>query len=160
MLLDFLFRIWRRFNGKLQWQLLWLVNSKFMVSVAGVILDDQGRVLLQRHRHWVPDVWGLPGGIVHRRETLETAFSREVYEETGLNLVDVQLVRVCSGYNLRLEAFFRARVDGSGEPDLRLQASEVLEARFFACDELPANLLPEQREIITAVLIKKTRDSM
>ncbi len=151
MLLDFLFRIWRRLSGKLQWQLLWLVNSKFMVCVAGVILDGHGRVLLQRHRHWVPDVWGLPGGIVNRRETVEEAFTREVYEEDGLRLEDVRLVRICSGYNLRLEVFFRARVAAEREPALRLQASEVLEARFFAFDELPANLLPQQREIINQV---------
>ena len=112
-------------------------------------MDTQGRVLLQRHRHWVADVWGLPGGIVHRGETLEAAFSREVNEETGLSVADVQLVRFHSGYNLRLEVFFRARVEASGEPVLRLQTSEVLEARFFPFEGLPANILPQQREIIT-----------
>jgi len=156
MVLDFLFRIWRRFSGKLQWQLLWLVNSKFMICVAGVILDTQGRVLLQRHRHWVADVWGLPGGIVHRGETLEAAFSREVNEETGLSVADVQLVRFYSGYNLRLEVFFQARIATSEEPViLRLQPSEVLEACFFSFDALPVNILPQQREIIAAVMESK-----
>jgi 8-oxo-dGTP diphosphatase len=152
MIINFLFQIWRRLSGKLQWQLLWLVNSKFMVCVAGVILDAQGRVLLQRHRHWVANVWGLPGGIVHRGESLEAAFAREVFEENGLSVTDVQLVRFNSGYNLRLEVFFRARVVASGEPILRLQTSEVLEAGFFSFEGLPANILPEQREIITAVM--------
>lgn len=117
-----------------------------MLSVAGVILDDQNQVLLQRHRHWVPDVWGLPGGIVHSAETLEAAFAREVYEETGLNLADVSLVRVVSGYRMRLEVFFRARVEG--ETIISLQESEVLEARFFPREALPENILPEQRAII------------
>jgi 8-oxo-dGTP diphosphatase len=152
MFLDFLFQIWRRLRGNWQWRLLWLTNSKFMVCVAGVVLDAQGRVLLQRHRHWVPDVWGLPGGIVHKAETLDTAFTREVFEETGLRLEDVQMIQVSSGYSLRLEAFFRARVAAVGEPVLHLQASEVLDARFFRLDELPAKLLPEQREIIAAVM--------
>jgi 8-oxo-dGTP diphosphatase len=152
MIIDFLFQIWRRLSGKLQWQLLWLVNSKFMVCVSGVILDTQGRVLLQRHRHWVANVWGLPGGIVRGGETLEAAFAREAREETGLSLAEVQMVRFASGYNLRLEVFFRARVATSGEPVLRLQTSEVLEARFFPYEELPENILPEQREIITAVM--------
>lgn len=152
MLLDFIFNIWRRLSGNLQWQLLWLSSSKFMVCVAGVVLDAQGRVLLQRHRHWVPDVWGLPGGIVQRRETLEAAFTREVREENGLSLVNVQMLKVCSGYNLRLEVFFRARADADGEPVLKLQNTEVLEARFFAFDELPANILPEQRVIIATAM--------
>ncbi len=152
MLLDVLFQIWRRLRGKWQWRLLWLTNSKFMLSVAGVVLDAHGRVLLQRHRHWVPDVWGLPGGIVHRAERLETAFAREVCEETGLSVVDVQLIKVVSGFNLRLEVFFQAEVAADGDPVLHLQTSEVLEARFFSFDELPANLLPEQREIIVGVM--------
>jgi 8-oxo-dGTP diphosphatase len=155
MIIDFLFQVWRRLSGKLQWQLLWLVNSKFMICVAGVILDDQDRVLLQRHRHWVANVWGLPGGIVHRGEILEAAFAREVREENGLSVADVQLVRFHSGYNLRLEVFFRARVAARGESILRLQTSEVLEARFFPFEGLPANILPQQREIITAVMDRK-----
>jgi ADP-ribose pyrophosphatase YjhB (NUDIX family) len=148
MLLDFLFQLWKRLRGNWQWRALWLVNSKFMVCVAGVVLDDQGRVLLQRHRHWVPDVWGLPGGIVHGGETLEAAFAREVGEETGLNVTDVQLVRVISGYRMRLEVFFRARI--KGERAIRLQESEVLEARFFPLTGLPENILPQQKVIILA----------
>jgi 8-oxo-dGTP diphosphatase len=148
MLLDFLFQIWRRLRGKWQWRLLWLANSKFMVSVAGVVQDGQGRILLQRHRHWVPDVWGLPGGIVQKAETLEAAFTREICEETGLSVRDVGLICLRSGFNLRLEVFFHARLADEGEPVFHLQASEVLEARFFPPDALPENMLPEQREII------------
>jgi 8-oxo-dGTP diphosphatase len=155
MLLDFLFRIWRRFSGNWQWRMLWLVNSKYMICVAGVVLDDQERVLLQRHRHWVPDVWGLPGGIVHHGETLEAAFTREVSEESGLDVTDIQMVKAHSGYNLRLEVFFRARVSTHGEPLLRIQATEVLEARFFPLDKLPSNLLPQQRNIIAKVMENK-----
>ena len=39
MLLDLLFHIWRQLRGNWQWRLLWLVNSKFMVSVAGVVTE-------------------------------------------------------------------------------------------------------------------------
>ena len=65
----------------------------------------------------------------HELRLVEAAFAREVCEETGLRVADVQLVRVVSGYRLRLEVFFRARV--TGETKIYLQDSEVLEARFF-----------------------------
>lgn len=153
MFLDFLFQLWRRFNGYSQWWWLWLFNSKFMLTVAGVVFDRDGKILLQRHRHWVPDVWGLPGGIVHRGERLEDAFTREVLEETGLAVENIRMMRVVSGYRLRLETYFRAHLAQSGKPQaIRLQEDEILEARFFNPSDLPSNLLALQNEIIQAAI--------
>ena len=151
MLLDFLFQIWKRLNGKLQWWLIWLLNSKFMVSVAGVVFDDAGKILLQRHRHWVPDVWGLPGGIVQRDETLEAALTREVLEESNLRVMNVEMLHVESRYHLRMEVYFSARLNSEPQA-LKIQKQEVIEARFFCPNELPDNILPIQKEMIIKAL--------
>ncbi len=76
-------RLWHWLGGGLQWRLLWLTQAKFMVSVAGVVRDDTGRVLLLRHRFWLDGSWGLPGGYAHGAERLEDALERELREETG-----------------------------------------------------------------------------
>jgi 8-oxo-dGTP diphosphatase len=149
MLLDLLFQIWKRLSAHLQWWFLWLINSKFMVSVSGVVLDGDDHILLQRHRHWVHDVWGLPGGIVQSGERLEDAFSREVFEETGLVISEIELVKVVSGYRMRLDVYFKSRLDPDrGVQVMNLQEQEVLDACFFPLDELPEKMLPEQWEIV------------
>ncbi|MEV7346114.1 NUDIX domain-containing protein [Streptomyces sp. NPDC093544] len=54
------------------------------MSVAGVIIDDQGRALLIKRRD--NGKWEPPGGIVEREETLPEALQREVLEETGIKI--------------------------------------------------------------------------
>jgi 8-oxo-dGTP pyrophosphatase MutT (NUDIX family) len=59
-------------------------DSRHSVSVAGVIVDNQGRALLIQRRdngHWEP-----PGGVLEHGETIEEALRREVREETGLEI--------------------------------------------------------------------------
>lgn len=56
------------------------------VGVDGLILDDDGRVLL--HRRSDDSRWSLPGGWLGSTETPRDGVAREVREETGL-VVDV-----------------------------------------------------------------------
>lgn len=137
--------VWHRLAGPLQWWLLWLTQAKFMVAVAGVVFDERGQVLLLRHRFWPQGSWGLPGGYVHRGEVLEDALGRELQEETGCRIEDVRLLRVTSGYQLRVEVFFSARLVGG----LReIDPGEVLSAELFPVDALPSGLLPSHRMLV------------
>src|SRR3954454_3517689 len=52
------------------------------VSVAGVVVDDAGRVLVIQRRD--NGRWEAPGGILERDETFEEGVIREVAEETGM----------------------------------------------------------------------------
>jgi 8-oxo-dGTP diphosphatase len=72
--------VWRRLR-RYQWRLVWLRQSKFMVTTTGLVRDDAGRVLLLRHRFWpVGRQVGLPGGYALAGERLEDALAREVRE--------------------------------------------------------------------------------
>jgi len=67
-------------------------DHRYSVSVAGVIVDDEGRALIIQRRdngHWEP-----PGGILEHGETIEDGLRREVYEETGLKVEPVSLTGV------------------------------------------------------------------
>ncbi|MCQ4193679.1 NUDIX domain-containing protein [Streptomyces parvulus] len=54
------------------------------MSVAGVIVDDNGHALLIKRRdngHWEP-----PGGVLEPEETIPDGLQREVLEETGIKI--------------------------------------------------------------------------
>ena len=61
--------------------------------VVAVILLQAGQVLLCHRspgRRWYPDVWDFPGGHVLPGERPEDALQREVAEELGAELEDVE----------------------------------------------------------------------
>lgn len=65
-----------------------------ILAVSGVVLDDQGRVLLVRRvRDPEAGCWTVPGGRVKTGESLEQAAAREVLEETGIRVVIKQEMR-------------------------------------------------------------------
>jgi ADP-ribose pyrophosphatase YjhB (NUDIX family) len=64
------------------------------VSVNAFIVDDAGRVLLQRRSD--NGNWNMPGGGLEMGESLSEALHREVLEETGLEVTILRLVGVYS----------------------------------------------------------------
>lgn len=138
-------RLWRLLRGTPQWYMLYLVHAKFMVGVSGVICNEQGQILLLRHRFWRPGSWGLPSGYANRNEKLEETLRREVREETGLDIEVARYLRMVSGFRLRLEVSFRGKLRGG---TLQLDPREIIDAQFFSTGALPEGLLPSHREII------------
>lgn len=62
-------------------------TPKHSVSVAGIVVRDDGRILVIQRRdnsHWEP-----PGGVLELGETFEQGVRREVAEETGI-VVEVE----------------------------------------------------------------------
>ncbi|MDX2702129.1 NUDIX domain-containing protein [Streptomyces sp. PA03-6a] len=139
-------RVWRIIRGPLQWRILWLGHSKFMAGITGVVRDDQGRVLLLRHRMWPEGrQWGLPTGYATAGEEFTATIVREVKEETGLDVKPGALVRLKSGYKLRIEVAYEAVLIGG---TLTTDSFEILEARWFTPDSLPNGLQETHRLLI------------
>jgi 8-oxo-dGTP pyrophosphatase MutT (NUDIX family) len=84
------------------------------VSVAAVITDDAGRVLVvQRHDN---GKWEIPGGILELHESIHDGVRREVEEETGMLIEPERLTDIYKNLRLGVVALvFRARIV-SGQP--------------------------------------------
>ncbi|MCA1707250.1 MAG: NUDIX domain-containing protein [Actinobacteria bacterium] len=68
-------------------------TPKHSVSVAGVVVRDDGRVLAVRRRD--NGQWEPPGGVLELAETFDHGVRREVFEETG---IEVQVERLTGVY--------------------------------------------------------------
>lgn len=72
-----------------------------IVVAAGVLFDDQGRVLLQQRHSGSHQggLWEFPGGKVEPGESVYQALCRELREELGINVVHAfELIKVCHHY--------------------------------------------------------------
>jgi hydroxymethylpyrimidine pyrophosphatase-like HAD family hydrolase/ADP-ribose pyrophosphatase YjhB (NUDIX family) len=64
-----------------------------LVTVGGLIIASDGEILLVRSEKW-SNLYSVPGGKVEWGETREKAFEREIWEETGLKIVNIRFAIV------------------------------------------------------------------
>ncbi|MBV6685100.1 NUDIX domain-containing protein [Rossellomorea sp. RS05] len=122
-----------------------------------IILNQYKEVLLQQR---TDDDWGLPGGLLELGESLEAAAIREVKEETGLEIGQLQLLGIHSGedYYFKLAnqdelysvtaVYVADDVRGRMEKD----CSESIDLRYFSLQNLPIGLTDEYLSYITPYL--------
>jgi ADP-ribose pyrophosphatase YjhB (NUDIX family) len=113
------------------------VAPSFTVGAMCMITRDDGARLLVRHSY--RNAWGVPGGLLKRGEEASDGALRECMEEVGLTIVlDQPPTVVVDPDARRVDVIFTARPSDPSTTDVRPHSAEVLEARWFPPDELPA----------------------
>ena len=64
-----------------------------LATVGGLIFNSKGQALMIRTHKW-SNLWGIPGGKIKFGESSDTALRRELLEETGLKVSNIQFVLV------------------------------------------------------------------
>jgi len=69
----------------------WILRVEMppILSVGAIIQGEDKKILFVKLSY--QNGYGLPGGIVQGGETIEQALSREVYEETGLKVINSKM---------------------------------------------------------------------
>ncbi len=103
--------VWRAFPPRLAGFLKGMLARSWLVGAVAVILDEEAsppEVLLVEHSYRLRGAWGLPGGALDSipgnprapgaeaspDDVIETTLRREVWEELGIGITDISLLRI------------------------------------------------------------------
>lgn len=119
-----------------------------IVGASVIVVNDRGETLLQRRVD--NGLWGYHGGCTELYERVEDAARREMHEETGLTADSMTLLGVFSGPEMAytypngdqacvVDTVFLC---DSFHGEMRMQAEEVSELKWFAPSALPPDITP------------------
>lgn len=131
------------------------------VGAVVIIVDEQGRILLQQRR--IPyGRWGIPGGLMELGESTEETARREVFEETNLTVGQLNLINVYSGSDQYVQAangdefyvvtiaYYTQEVKGK----LVVDPSEAIHFKYFNPDQVPEDMVKSHQVMLKEFLTK------
>lgn len=142
--------VWRSFPPRLAGFLKGVLARNWVVGAVAVMIDEEtspAEILLVEHSYRARGAWGLPGGSLESipgdprvprhdaspDDVIESALRREVWEELGIGVEGVRLLRVDAVPYIaeepgpyRLDFYFRCAPDsGFGPLRLGLESGEI-----------------------------------
>ena len=158
MLRQIVGKIWKSLPRSVRRLSVRFSQTTFTVSVAAIVVNHKREVLLLNHVLRPKSGWGFPGGFLDANEAASDAIKREVKEETGIELDNLQLYRVLVR-GTHLEIVFSARP--IGEP--QVLSSEIYELGWFGINEFPEGTTLAQKmlagEVLAALFDKPPSDN-
>lgn len=129
-------------------------DTPVRIGVGVIIMREDGNILLEQRADC--GMWGLPGGRIEPGETVESAAHREVFEETGLEVVLGKLIGIYSDPCQRIVEYLdngdivhlvdvvvEAKVSGG----YLKRSSESLDLQYFSPESLPMVVPPAEKPL-------------
>lgn len=137
--------IWRLLPARFRRWSMRATHARFTVTAGAIVFNDAGQVLLLKHRFRAGSGWGLPGGFLEAGEQPLDALRRELREEIGMEVEDVEVFATRSFRKpQQVEVLFLCRANGSAKP----QNMEIERAEWFSLTSMPDGLPKDQRVFV------------
>ena len=124
-----------------------LKEGQYMLYVLAIIENQEGKILITQRsqdKHWAPGWWEVTGGGVRAGEWPEETVVREVAEEVGLDVSNMNEKPVYAYVNVDLERgdnyivdIYRYRL-AFEENDVTLQQSEAVAFQLATWEQITA----------------------
>lgn len=138
---------WKKLPYKTRLRIVRVTQKKFTASVVAIVTNANKEVLVLDHYIRPGASWGLPGGFMEADENPEEAIKRELLEETGLKLENLELLRIKT-IRKHIEVLFKAEAFGEG----KVMSREIKDLGWFALDSLPSKMSEPQKELVRGIL--------
>lgn len=142
-----------------------IVGSRLLMVAGGraVLERSDGKILLHKRSDF--DVWAFPGGGAEEGESAENCIIREVFEETGLKIIDYEAIGFASDPKFETVVYPNGDITqnfclilcaNKWSGSLSCENEETNDLRFFDLSELPEMPANEKRTAEKYIEWKRT----
>ena len=123
-----------------------------------IVFNENNEVLIEERSD--DGYFDFPGGGVDMKETMEEAAKRELYEETGLIALELELFKIYSGEITYYKYFNGDEIYGVDaiyickkyQGNLKPQLEEVKSLNYYPIDQTPKKMSKRNKQIIKDLL--------
>lgn len=124
-------------------------------AIIVAVTDDSDRLLIGSQGAWESNRWSVLAGFVEAGESLNAAVAREVFEESGIRITDIEFLG-SQPWPFPYSLMFGFRAKAHGDQSLVPDGEEIVQLRWISREELTLEgkdmLLPGPLSIARALI--------
>lgn len=132
-------------------------ESTRVKAVAGVVFNDKAQILLGLSSlpdEFRKDKWCFPGGGHERGETVYQTGVREVFEETGIKAIPLNLSPIIDTDRPSIQFIGMKRISGQIRTN-----GEFSDMDWFSINSLPRDMVKQNKKVLTRLVNKIRKQS-
>ncbi|TQV76502.1 NUDIX domain-containing protein [Aliikangiella marina] len=132
--------------------------SKYLKLVSGVLQQADNVLLgLRKNTEYYSGFWAFPCGRLESGENFVDALRRELFEETGIQMIDGENLTTLFDHEQQIEHEVFQVTEWRGEP-INREPQLCQELRWFPLTQLPTPITPATLKILMSLVGENSAD--